>query len=82
VLVGGLVVGDGVDQLARGYSALDRVEEADELLMVVLGHAMAQHDAILDIQCGERGGDAIAFVRWSASLAIAASGLNSIGGWA
>jgi hypothetical protein len=36
MLVGGIVVGDGVDQLASRDSALDGVEETDELLVPVL----------------------------------------------
>ena len=35
VLVGGVVVEDGVDDLAGGHGALDGGEEADELLMPV-----------------------------------------------
>jgi hypothetical protein len=39
VLVGGVVVEDGVDGLARWDLALDDIEEADELLMPVALHA-------------------------------------------
>jgi hypothetical protein len=34
MLVGGIVVEDGVDHLARRHLALDRVQEADELLVL------------------------------------------------
>ena len=49
VLVGCVVVGDGVDQLAGRDGTLDGVEKADELLMAVLGHAAAQHRAVLQL---------------------------------
>ena len=62
MLVGGIVVGDGVDQLSRGHGALDRVEEADELLVPVLRHAAAQYGAVPDIERGEQGGDVVALV--------------------
>src|SRR6188472_3056749 len=39
VLVGGVVVEDGVDQLAGWHGGLDPVEEADELLVPVPRHA-------------------------------------------
>ena len=62
MLVGGVVVGDGMDQLASRDGALDGVEKADELLMAVLGHTAAQHRAVLDVKRGEQGGDAVALV--------------------
>jgi hypothetical protein len=45
-----------LDQLASRDSALDGVEETDELLLPVLGHAAAQHGAVPDIERGEQGG--------------------------
>ena len=48
VFVGGVVVQDGVDQLAGRDVALDGVEEADELLVTVLLHAAPDHRAIQD----------------------------------
>ena len=62
VLVGGVVVEDGVDQLADGDLALDGVEEADELLMGVLLHAAAEDRAVQDVEGGEEGGRAMALV--------------------
>jgi hypothetical protein len=61
-LVGGVVVGDGGDKLTRGHGALYGVKESDELLVPVLRHAAAQHGAIPDIERGEQGGDAVAFL--------------------
>ena len=46
MLVASVVVSDGVDQFARRNGALDGIEEADELLMAMLGHAAAQHGAV------------------------------------
>ena len=46
----------------REEEALDGVEETDELLVPVLGHAAAQHGAVPDIERGEQGGDAVALV--------------------
>jgi hypothetical protein len=39
--VGGIVVEDHLDQLAGRHGALDGIEEADELLMPVPLHALA-----------------------------------------
>ena len=43
MLVSGVVVHDGVDDLADGQLAVDGVEEADEFLMGVLLHAATKH---------------------------------------
>ena len=59
MLVGGLVVEDGMDEFAGGHGGLDPVEEADELLVPVSGHALADHRAIEDIQRGEQRGRAV-----------------------
>ncbi len=45
MLVRGVVIGDGVDHFTRRYGQLDRIEEADEFLMLVLVHAAAEHGA-------------------------------------
>lgn len=59
VLVGGAVVDHGVDQLARGHLALDRVEEADELLVAVALHAPADHGAVEHVERREQRGRAV-----------------------
>jgi hypothetical protein len=46
MLVGGVVVDDGMDDLASRHGGFDRVEEADELLMAVLLHATANDTAV------------------------------------
>ena len=62
MLVGGVVVEDGVDHLAGRDLALDGVEEADELLMPVALHAAADHRAVEHVQRGEQRRRAVALV--------------------
>src|SRR5216684_4616716 len=62
MLVGGVVVGDGMDDFAGPDSALDGVEELDELLVGVARHAAADHGAVEDVEGGEQGGGAVALV--------------------
>src|SRR5260370_2536903 len=62
MLVGGVVVGDGMDNPARPDSALDGVEELDELLVGVAGHAAADYGAVEDVEGGKQGGGAVTLV--------------------
>jgi hypothetical protein len=62
VLVGCVIVDNGVDQLASRDRAFDGVEEADELLMGMLLHAATEHHAIEHVEGGEQGGRAVALV--------------------
>jgi hypothetical protein len=62
VLVGGVVVDNGVDDLADRNLRFDLVEEADELLMPVALHATADHRSVQDIERREQGGRAVALV--------------------
>ena len=62
VLVGGVVVGDQVDIEVRRDLPVDPVEEADELLMAVLLHALADHPTVEHIERREQGGGAVALV--------------------
>jgi len=55
VLMGRVIVEDGMDQLADGDRALDGIEEADELLMGVLLHAATKHRAVEHVEGGEQG---------------------------
>src|SRR5580700_8065943 len=55
MLVGGVVVGDGMDNPARPDSALNGVEELDELLVGVAGHAAADHGAVEDVEGRQTG---------------------------
>ena len=62
MLVGGVVVEDGVDQLAGRHGALDGIEEADELLVAVPRHALADDAAVEHVERGEQSGRAVADV--------------------
>ncbi len=62
MLVGGVVVEDELDHLARRHCAADRVEKADDLLMAVLLPAAAKDSAVVDVEGGEQGGGAIALL--------------------
>ena len=46
MLVGGVIVEDGVDHFAGRHGALDGIEKADEFLVSVALHAAAEHDTI------------------------------------
>ena len=59
MFVGGVVVGDGMDELAGRHSRVDRVEEADELLMPVLLHATANDLAVQHVERGKQRGGAV-----------------------
>ncbi len=62
VLVGGVVVQDGVDHLADRDSGFDRVQEADELLVPVSPHVAADHGAVEDVEGGKQRGGAMALL--------------------
>ena len=82
VFVGGIVVEDEVNHLPDRHPGLDGIEEADELLMAVALHAAADHRAFQDIQCGEQGRRAVAFVivghRACAALLHRQAGLGAV----
>ena len=62
MLVGGVVVEDGMDRLSLRHLRLDGVEEADELLMPVALHVAANDGAIEDIEGGKQRRRAVALV--------------------
>src|ERR1700722_15226487 len=62
VLVGCVVVDDGVDLLSRRHLRLDGVEEADELLVPVALHIAADDGAVEDVEGREQRGGTVAFV--------------------
>ena len=54
MLVGGVIVDDGVDRLTRGDLLLDDIEEANEFLMAMALHVPADHRAVEDVHRGEQ----------------------------
>ncbi len=53
MFVGGVVIDDGVDHLSGRDGSFDGIEEFDEFLVGVLGHAPANDGAIEDVEGGE-----------------------------
>ena len=82
VLVGGIVVDDGVDGLPGRHGVLDGVEEADELLVAVARHVAADDGAVEDIERGEERGGAVPLVvvrhRGEATLLQRQAGLGAV----
>ena len=62
VLVGGIVVEHGMDELAGRHLSFDGFQEADEFLVGVLLHAAPQHPAVQYVEGGEQGGGPVALV--------------------
>ena len=62
MLVSGIVVDDDMDRLFLGHSGFDDVEKADELLMAMALHALADDLALENIERREQGGDAMALI--------------------
>jgi hypothetical protein len=54
MLVGGIVVDDDVDGLVLRHSGVDDVEEADELLMTMMLHALAEDLALKNFERANR----------------------------
>ena len=62
VLVGGVIVEDDVDGLAGRHLGVDGVEEADELLVAVALHVLADHGAVEHVEGGKQRGRAVPLV--------------------
>ena len=62
MLVGGIVVDDGVDYFPCRDLLFDRVEEANELLVAMALHALADDRAVEDIEGREQRGRAVPLV--------------------
>lgn len=73
MLVGGVAVDDGVDQLAGWYRGLDGVEEADELPVPGAPDAAADDAAVEHVARGEQGGGGVALMVVRHGAAAAAS---------
>src|SRR5690242_5686307 len=59
MLVGRIVVDDGVDHLSNRDLHLNRIEEADKLLVAMTLHVAANDGAIEDVEGGEQRGGAV-----------------------
>ena len=62
MLVGRIIVNDGVDYFSHRDLRLDRIEEADELLVAMVLHVAADDGAIEDVEGCEQRGGAVTFV--------------------
>ena len=62
MLVRGVVVDDDVDGQLRRHSGVDEVQEADELLMAMTLHALADDFAFEHVEGSEQGRGAMTFV--------------------
>ena len=62
MLVGRIIVNDGVDYFSHRDLLLDRIEEADELLVAMVLHVESDDGAIEDVEGGEQRGGAVTFV--------------------
>lgn len=62
VLVGRMVVDDGVDYFPCRDLLLNRVEEANELLVAMALHVAADDGAVEDVKGGEQRGGTVTFV--------------------
>ena len=82
MLVGCVVVDNGVDFLSRRHLRLDGIEEADELLVPVALHIAADDGAVEDIEGGEQSGRAVTLVvvghRPGAALLHRQAGLGTV----
>src|SRR3977135_2273653 len=62
MLVGCVVVDDGVDRFLDRHLRLDGIEEADELLVPVALHVSADDGAVEDVESSEQRGRTVTFV--------------------
>ena len=70
--VGGVIFNDQMHVLLSRGLAVDRIEKADELLMPVAAHALADDLAVQDVEGGEQGCGAVALVIMGHRAATAA----------
>src|SRR6201993_5465443 len=62
MLVGRIIVDDGMDYLSHRDLLLDRVEEANEFLMTMMLHVAADDGAIENVEGCEQRSGAVTFV--------------------
>ena len=60
MLVGAVIVDDNVQLQPRRGLLIDGFQKADEFLMTMAGHTVADHFAVQNIEGGEQGGGAVA----------------------
>ena len=72
MLMRGVIVDDQVHLAPDRGFAVDLVEEADELLMPVAAHALADDLAVEDVERGEQSGRAVPLIIMSRRAAAAA----------
>src|SRR5271170_5531335 len=62
MLVGGVIVEDGVDSLSGWNLALDGIQEADEFLMAMALHVVADDRSVEDVHGREQSGCPVSLV--------------------
>src|SRR3974390_3167756 len=62
MLVSSIVVDNDMDRFLLGHPSVDNGKEADELLMAMMLHTLANDLALEHIERGEQSGDAVTFV--------------------
>ena len=65
MLVGRIIIDDDMDRRLLRHLGIDDIEEADELLMAMTLHALAEDLPLKDIERREQGGDRAAYNRGS-----------------
>ena len=82
MLVGGIVVGDGVDDLSGWDGAFDSIEKLDVFLVGVGLHAAAEDGSVEDVEGGEQRGRAVTLIIMCHGSALAwlerQSGLGAV----
>src|SRR5260370_24894420 len=59
MLVSSIVVDNDMDRFLLGHRSVDNAKEADELLMAMMLHTLADDRALNHVERGEQSGDAV-----------------------
>src|SRR5260370_29839573 len=62
MLVSSIVVDNDMDRFLLGHPSVDNAKEADELLMAMMLHTLADDLALKHVERGEQTGDAVTHV--------------------
>src|SRR5260370_36950547 len=62
MLVSSIVVDNDMDRFLLGHRSVDNAKEADELLMAMMLHTLADDLALKHVERGEQSGDAVTLV--------------------